>query len=219
MLWPLRKPSSATVIRTRDRHRTSVQIDHEPLCGVTARMLRWWYGNVPGTMTYAGKEYPRYRVWHPLDHISYDVVGGSGTDPHAHDPVHAGSTLRIREALHRNPDQIIDIRVTVEDLAAHRAVIVKRVLGTTIVRLENDFHDAPAGATYRTTLTVGDGTLLARAFLNRVAHRRAFPEARIEPWIAHHIEEIGNLEHFLPSLYAEQAHLDDWEGMMRQQEG
>jgi hypothetical protein len=58
----------------------------------------------------------------------------------------------------------------------------------------------------RTTLTIGDTTLLARAFLNRVARRRAFPETRIDPWIRHHIEEIGNLEHFLPDLYADQAH-------------
>jgi hypothetical protein len=206
VLWPLRDRSSATVIRARDRHRTTVRIDHDPLRGVTAHMLRWWYGNVPGTMTYAGKQYPRYQVWHPLDHISYDVVAGHGTDPHTNDPVHSGSTLRIREALQRNPDQIIDIRVSVEELAAHRAVIVKRVLGTTIVRLENDFNDAPTGATYRTTLTVGDDTPLARMLLNRVAHRRAFPEGRIEPWITHHIEEVGNLENFLPALYAEQAH-------------
>jgi hypothetical protein len=156
-------------------------------------------------MIYAGTEYPRYQVWHPLDHISYDVVGGRAAHPDSHDPVHSGSRLRIREALQRNPDQIIDIRVSVEELAAHRAVIVKRVAGTTIVRLENDFSDVPHGAAYRTTLTVGDDTPLARAVLNRIAHRRAFPEARIGPWVTHHIEEIGNLEHFLPLLYAEQA--------------
>lgn len=191
--------------RTSEHHRTIVRIEHEPLRGVTAGMLSWWYGNVPGTMTYAGKEYPRYLVWHPLDHISYDVVGGHALHPEA-DPVRPGSKLRIREALQRNPDQVIDIRVRVEEVGPHRAVIVKRVLGTTIVRLENDFSDVPHGAEYHTTLTIGDDTPLARAFLNRVAHRRAFPEARIGPWVTHHIEEIGNLEHFLPRLHAEQAH-------------
>jgi hypothetical protein len=205
VLWPLRKLESATVTRERDRHRAIVRIEHAPLTGVSADMLRWWYGNVPGTMRYAGDTYPRYLVWHPLDHISYDVVAGRGAaaDPAGGDPVHAGSTLRIREALHRNPEQIIDITVTVEELGPHRAVIVKRLLGTTIVRLENDFADAPGGAVYRTTLTVGDTTAAARVALNRVAHRRAFPEERIRLWITHHIEEIGNLEHFLPELYAE----------------
>jgi hypothetical protein len=203
VLWPLRKQESATVTRERDRHRAIVRIEHAPLAGVSADMLRWWYGNVPGTMSYAGGTYPRYLVWHPLDHISYAVVHQrSAADPVTGDPVRAGSTLRIREALHRDPEQVIDITVTVEELGPHRAVIVKRLLGTTIVRLENDFTDAPAGAAYRTTLTVGDTTALARLALNRVAHRRAFPEQRIQPWITHHIEEIGNLEHFLPALYA-----------------
>lgn len=115
-------------------------------------MLRWWYGNVPGTMTYAGETCPRYLVWHPLDHISYQVVGHPGTvADDGSDPVRTGSKLWIREALHRNSDQLIDIRVIFEELAPNRAVIGKRLLGTTIVRLENDFTDGPAGATYRTT--------------------------------------------------------------------
>lgn len=208
VLWPLRDPSSATVEREHDRYRTVVRIDHAPLLGVSAQMLQWWYGNVPGTMTYAGATYTRYLVWHPLDHISYEVVstGRDVADHRRGGPVRAGSELRIREALRRDPGQLIDIRVTVEELGPNRAVIVKRVLGTTVVRLENDFSDADDDAAYRTTLTVGDTTPLARAGLNLVAHRRAFPEARIEPWITHHIEEIGNLEHFLPDLYAAEAH-------------
>jgi hypothetical protein len=207
LLWPLRQPGTASTVRERDGHRVIVRIEHAPLAGVTAEMLRWWYGNVPGTMTYAGRTYPRYLVWHPLDHISYEVVGAPATplDRQA-DPVRPGCKLHIREALHRDPDQLIDIRVAVEDLRPNRAVIVKRVLGTALVRLENDFHDGPAGAAYRTTLTVGDNSLLARLILNRVAHRRAFPEERIRPWITHHIEEIGNLAHFLPELYAAARH-------------
>ena len=88
LLWPLRDAGSATVARERDRHRTVVRIDHAPLTGVSARMLRWWYGNVPGTMTYASAIYPRYLVWHPLDHISYEVVStGSDADGQGSAPV------------------------------------------------------------------------------------------------------------------------------------
>lgn len=206
VLWPLRPRSSARVSQTQGRDVSSVRIDHAPLAGVTSQMLEWWYGNVPGTMLYAGEIYPRYLVWHPLDHISYEVVGAPATvgdEPRAAAPVRTGSHLRIREALHRDVDQIIDIRVTVEELTHGRAVIVKRVLGTAVIRLENDFADSPAGATYRTTLTIGDTTVLGRLVLNRVAHHRAFPPERIQPWIRHHIEEIGNLENFLPQLYSD----------------
>ncbi|HEX6686985.1 MAG TPA: hypothetical protein VF062_29740 [Candidatus Limnocylindrales bacterium] len=54
-------------------------------------------------------------------------------------------------------------------------------------------------------MTIGDSTWLGRHALNRVARGRAFPPQRIEPWIKHHIEEIGNLEHFLPRLFAERS--------------
>lgn len=141
-------------------------------------------------MTYAGATYPRYLVRHPLDHISYEVVSNriSAADQVGRAPVRIGSELRIREALHRDPHQLIDIQVTVDELGPNRAVIVKRVLGTTIVHLENDFGDTSGGARFSTTLTVGDAAPLARAGLNLVAHRRAFPEERITPWITHHFQ-------------------------------
>ena len=86
-----------------------------------------------------------------------------------------------------------------------RAVIAKRVLGTGVVRLENEFGTGPAGATYVSRMTIGDRTPLGRLLLNRIAHHRAFPAQRIGPWIRHHIEEIGNLENFLPALFNEAA--------------
>jgi hypothetical protein len=41
--------------------------------------------------------------------------------------------------------------------------------------------------------------------LNAVAHHRAMPPRLVGPWTRHHIEEIGNLPHFLPDLFREQA--------------
>jgi hypothetical protein len=96
----------------------------------------------------------------------------------------------------------------VAELAAGRAVIAKRILGTALVRLENEFADGPAGATYVSRLTIGDGTPLGRLLLNRVAQRRAFPSRRIGPWIRHHVEEVGNLENFLPGLFGERAEVE-----------
>jgi DAPG hydrolase PhiG domain len=83
VLWPLRPQDSARVSRSDDGGRRVVTIEHAALTGVTAEMLTWWYGHVPGTMPYADGMYPRYLVWHPLDHISYEVenngavVGGT----------------------------------------------------------------------------------------------------------------------------------------------
>jgi hypothetical protein len=197
VLWPLRAPETAGV-SISDGTVLVVQVDHAPLPGVTAPMLAWWYAHVAGSMTYAGEVLPRYLVWHPLDHVSYEVLGGDGT-------VTEGTRLHLTEVLQRDPAQLVDLRVVVEELSARRAVIGRRVLGTSLVRLENDFADGAAGATYRSTLTVGDDSALGRYVLNRVARTRAFPTGRVQAWIRHHVEEIGNLEHFLPELYAGQT--------------
>jgi hypothetical protein len=73
------------------------------------------------------------------------------------------------------------------------------------VRLENEFTDSPDGATYLSRLTLGDHTTLGRLLLNQVARGRAFPPRRIQPWVRHHVEEIGNLPHFLPDLFRDEA--------------
>jgi hypothetical protein len=38
-----------------------------------------------------------------------------------------------------------------------------------------------------------------------VARRRAFPPEKLTAWTRHHIEEIGNLENFLPALFRDQT--------------
>jgi len=174
-----------------DNTRTLVTINHAPLENITPEMLAWWYGHIPGTMDYAGETWPRYLVWHPLDHISYEVAG---------DVVRPGSRLHIREALGRDPELLIDLRVTVEKIDNHEAIITKRLLSNSIVRLENEFTATNGGSRCTTRLTVGDTTPLSTLFLNRVAHNQAFPAPKLTAWIRHHIEEVGNLEHFLPDL-------------------
>lgn len=200
VLWPIRPQESARLSVTASDGRTVVSIEHAPLQGVTAEMLAWWFGHVPGTMTYAGGTYPRYQVWHPLDHISYAVVRLD-----SHGRIGAGAELHITEALGRNLDNLIDIRVTVEELGDGRAVVAKHVAGAALVRLENEFWTERAGAAYLSRMTIGDTTPLGRLILNRIAHHRAFPPRKIQAWIRHHIEEIGNLEYFLPDLFRQRA--------------
>ncbi len=203
MLWPLRPVDSARVSRVKKGDRRSVVVEHAPLSGVTAEMLAWWHGHIAGTMSYAGQVYPRYQVWHPLDHVSYDVVGNSRVERNR--PVQAGSSVRIVEALGRDPDSVLDVQVTVERIDQHSAVIAKRMLGTSVVRMENEFLTSKAGARYVTQLTLGEDTLAGRLMLNRMARERALPPAKLERWIRHHVEEVGNLENFLPELFEARA--------------
>jgi hypothetical protein len=197
VLWPLRPLESAAVSTSSDDSRTLVTIAHAPLEQVTPEMLAWWYTHVPGDMLYAGSTWPRYLVWHPLDHVSYEATTPGRIGP--------GTRLHIKEALGRDPSMLLDLEVAVESVDSESAVISKRVLGSSIVRLVNEFTRTNAGCRYTTHLTVGDTTTLGRLFLNHTAHERAFPPAKLSAWIRHHIEEIGNLENFLPDLFRYRA--------------
>jgi|SRR3954468_499676 hypothetical protein len=206
VVWPLRPPESAKVSRSQDGGRRVVTIEHAPLRGVTAEMLSWWYRHVPGTMPYADGTYSRYLVWHPLDHISYEIenerpVGEAQT-------VEPGTKLHIVEALGRDLDNVLDIHVAVESIDGRSAVISRRVLGSAVVRLENEFQSTRSGAKYITRMTLGDDTLPGHLLLNRVARTRALPPRKLERWIRHHIEEIGNLENLLPGLFDTRAALE-----------
>lgn len=177
-----------------DESRTIVTISHSPLEQVTPEMLAWWYAHIPGTMQYAGETTPRYLVWHPLDHISYELMTPG-------DVVTAGSQVHMTEAPGRELDKLVDLQVTVETIDSQVAIITKRVLGSSIVRLENEFTHTSGGCRYTTRLTLGDTTPLGRLVLNSVAHNRAFPTPKLTAWIRHHVEEVGNLENFLPDLF------------------
>jgi hypothetical protein len=196
VLWPLRPQESARVSRSADDGKRVVTIEHAPLRGVTPEMLTWWYGHVPGTMQYADGTYPRYLVWHPLDHITYEADAV---------PVRAGSKLHIVEALGRDLGSVLDIHVTVDGINERSAVISKRIAGSSVVQLENEFESSDAGARYVTRMTLGDDTLPGRLLLNRIARTKALPPPKLERWIRHHIEEIGNLENFLPTLFDARA--------------
>src|ERR1700754_2274135 len=130
VLWPLRPIESAAVSMSSDENRTIVTIAHAPLEQVTPEMLAWWYGHITGTMPYAGKTWPRYLVWHPLDHISYELISPGKV-------VTAGSQVRMVEAPGRDPAQLVDLRATVETVDIQGAILTKRTLGSSIVPLED----------------------------------------------------------------------------------
>jgi hypothetical protein len=196
LLWPLRPRETAKV---QDRlladGRRRITIRHALLRGVTPEMLSWWYRNIDGEMDYAGGRWPRYCVWHPLDHISYTVshrVNGE---------VMPGTRLHIREAFQRQPENLLDLEAEVEEIEPSAAVIHKRVGPLTVLRLANRFDEVAGGTRYVTEMTIGTPGLAGRV-LNAIIRGRILAGALGEAWIRHHIEEIGMLEHFLPDLHA-----------------
>lgn len=196
VLHPMRGVASAvTTLQELPGHRRRMTIDHRPLSGVTPDMLRWWFSSIGGDMTYGGQRVPRYLVWHPLDHIHWELAraapdGGVGE----------GARFRIVEAFQRRPEFYVDTTDTVEKLDDTGIRLVRRIAGVLVLQLEHTWSRGEDRTHYVSVLDIGARARVYRP-INRYLNQRAFPVEMARAWLRHNVEEVGLLEHFLPELY------------------
>lgn len=194
--WTLKPLESAQTSLHYDAHaRMVMTIRHQVLRGLSPAMLVWWFQNIGGDMEIDGRTVNKYLVWHPIDHIRWELVraapdGGIGP----------GARFRIVEAFGANPDFYVDIRDEVIRLDPNGFTLVQRRAGIEIARLNHDFGAVEGGASYFSTLTIGAAALLGR-IVNPLLHRIVFPERMGRAWLKHNVEEVGILEHILPRIY------------------
>lgn len=177
--------------------RLVLTIEHDVLRGVAPEMLLWWFSHIGGTMYHEGGTYPRYLVWHPLDHIHWELVreaptGGAGV----------GARFRIVEAFGRDPEHLVDSVELVEKLDETGIIPCRRLFGEIIFRLEHRFTPVEEGTRYDSRMTVGAASLPGRLLFNRFVRPRLFSDDMGWAWLKHNVEEVGNFEHFLPALFA-----------------
>jgi hypothetical protein len=195
--WKLKPLDSAeTSLSYDDCGRMVMHIRHSVIKGVTPEMLAWWFAHIGGDMELEGKTVNKYLVWHPLDHILWELAqpapdGGAGV----------GAKFRIVEAFGRNPDHYVDVTDTVVRLSPAGFTLHNYRLGMQIARLNHDFGMAEGGASYESTLTVGTSLSGLRTVVNPLVHGRLFTEAMGYGWLKHNVEEVGLLEHILPLVY------------------
>lgn len=163
-------------------------------------MLVWWFSHLEGEMEYAGRRLPRYRVWHPRDHIAieYSTKNRDGS-------IGVGCVIHLTEMFGADPKYLTDVHTLITQLDeqgfAHRPKLLLPV-----ARMDYEFtavsgSDGLVGTRYVNSLTIGAAGPLGR-LINPLLRRFAFSEARGRAWIKHNIEEVGNFEAFLPALYA-----------------
>ncbi|MFN8394200.1 MAG: hypothetical protein U0176_05935 [Bacteroidia bacterium] len=177
-----------------------LEILHDIIHGVSPEMLLWWFQNIGGEMVYQGQTYPRYLVWHPVDHIHWalaksDALGGAGQ----------GASFRIVEAFGADMRQLVDSVEVVEKLDITGIRLVRRIAGTEVFSLQHDFHRDAAGTRYVSHMVVGTGSPVMGFLFNRMIRPFIFTQQMGHAWLLHNIEEVGNFEFFLPELYAAQA--------------
>jgi len=192
-----RVESAETEMRLLPDGRLHLHIRHEVLRGVTPAMLVWWFQHLEGTIELQGRTWPRYHIWHPVDHIAIRYArrlpDGS---------VGPGAKIHIREALAGNPDWLVDIVTTIERLDEGGFVHAPWIGGVRVASLEYAFTPVPGGTLYENSITVGPENPIGRIFVNRLVRPRLFPDDKARAWLRHNVEEVGNFEFFLPELYA-----------------
>jgi hypothetical protein len=192
--------SAKTAVRTLDDGRLEFTIRHDILRGITPAMLGWWFRNIEGTMEYRGRTYPRYLVWHPIDHIHYRLAS-----PAPDGTAGPGSRFFIAEAFGARPEYLVDSTADIPKNDETGLTLVVRKFGLEVMRLEHTFHPVPRGTLYLSQMRVGTTVAPIRYFLNPWIRRTLFTEARGRAWLKHNVEEVGNFEFFLPTLYARDA--------------
>ena len=197
--WPMKAWEDAELELRYERAHMMMTIEHELVRGVTPAMIDWWFRHIGGEMEINGRTYSRYRVWHPFDHIDWQLVEG--------DPAHVGvgAKIRIIEAFSRNPAWLVDSVETVTKLDETGIRLERHILGSEVFSLEHWFEPADGGTCYRSRMELGADTLFGRVLFNRLIRPMIFSDLMGPAWLMHNVEEVGNLEHFLPALYAREA--------------
>ena len=195
--WVMKPLSSARIEETvLPDGRIRLHIEHDLLRGVTPQMLVWWWRNISGEMELQGRSYPRYLIWHPIDHIHFEAItrlpDGS---------VGPGAVFHIVEALGADMKNLIDARLHLQELHDKGAVVEVRTLGQTVMQIRGQFLLKEGGTQLISTMTLGFSGWWGELGLSQWLVDRCFSPARRKAWLKHSVEEIGNLQFFLPDLY------------------
>lgn len=194
VLYPLRPVESAAVqYIDAPRGRRRITIDHRPLPGVTPPMLLDWFTHLGETMSYGGEIIDRYLAWHPIDHILWELAGQAPTGGAAD-----GARFHMVEAFGGKREYTIDEVARVEKLDETGIRLARRIGGVPVFQLEHTWSVGVDGAHYVTVMDLGVRSALLSP-VNRIVRRR-FPDDKVRAWVKHNIEEVGQLEHLLPTL-------------------
>ena len=196
--WTMKDISTAkTDFHILDDGRLCIRIRHDILHGVSPTMLMWWFSNLEGDIQINGRWWPRYQIWHPIDHISIRYVRRrpDGT-------IGPGAQIHIREVLCGRRDYLIDMVSTIEKIDETGLIHGPSFLGLQVVRLESTFTPVRGGTLFENSITFGPDMPLLSPFFNNIVRPRVFPNDKARAWIKHNVEEVGNYEFILPDLYA-----------------
>ncbi|QMU28143.1 hypothetical protein [Adhaeribacter radiodurans] len=184
-------------------------IQHDTIRNVTPVMLEWWFKNIKGIMDYQGKTYSKYLVWHPIDHIQWELAR---TSPDG--SVGVGAQFRIVEAFGGDLNQLVDSAEEVVKLDITGIKLIRKIGEIEVFSLEHQFIPVSNGTRYISRMQVGADSFIGKYFINPLLHTKIFTKQMGISWLKHNIEEVGNFEFFLPELYASHHSFSEFEKLI-----
>ena len=191
--WTMKPlPSARTAMEELPDGRMQLTIEHDVVHGVTPEMIAWWFANLEGEVLVEGIPRPRYRVWHPRDHVAFRY--------HRRPDPNGRAVFAIHEVLGR--EHPIDIVTDVRRLDPGGFRHYPRIHGLHPVMMDYTFERVRGGTRYTNSLTVGFAVPRALRGINVALRRARFSDDYARAWLLHNVEEVGNFEFFLPDLFA-----------------
>ena len=193
--WEMKDMTSAkTQIKDLPDGRREISIAHSLIVGVTPVMLAWWFRNLHRTMEYQGETIPRYRLWHPRDHIGVRLLKPGNTED---TDISEGAVLEISEGIVK-PAKAISY---VAQLDETRFNLHGLFMGIKVVDHSHNFTATSAGTFDNTRTIIGSTAPIIGKVLTYIARARKMNDEKIQAYFKHGIEEVGNLQYFLPAIY------------------
>lgn len=183
--------------------RILIEITHLPLKDIRPEMLAWWYQKLPQSMVdVGGTRYTFYHLFHPSEHGRIRVAepATDGT------PGMGVGALVEREEWFGPFDSKGAGRIT--QFSSQGMTVVPEVAGMKFGEIQHIFESTPTGAQYRVVSIIGVEWPLIGSAVNALIRSRMYPQAMLQEWERHQVEEVGMLQHFLKALYASQPQGD-----------
>jgi hypothetical protein len=185
-----------------DNGQLLIEIPHvlliEPLIKITPQMLHWFYQNMPASTVQISKRQQRlswYQIFHPSEHgvihlLESDEMGIKKTD--------TGTLMQKEEWFGPYYKQGTERIILLSDQGMK---VQFELAGLTFGHSEHVFIQTSGGSQYKIRTTIGSDLPIIGPIINVILRYKMFPKPMLEHWIRHQVEEISNLNAFLPPLY------------------
>lgn len=199
--WTMRTVDSAGIrITPVNDYLVRATIEHKVLGRISPDMMCWWFKNLEGQCEYEGVPCSRFQLWHPIDHLDCKI-----SVPAKNAGRSTNKIIRMIETV-KNPDYS-SLRTSLKREVCLNQVneqeLILRIVDFPGIetKIRHTFESVTGGCRCITSIEVSISSVLGKLYLRKVLGKSIQHMLINKLNLAHCVEEIGNLEFFLPGLY------------------